>query len=157
MTVIDVSGGGFDEQERRRLEVVSPVSQAGAVVPKVDTVSSLVGMGPMPVSKVVKVHALVREANRLDRGSEGDGQRSTPLESVVRRPVIAKAEKNLQRMAQGPAAERISTIKKLFGQINLCDAQIKSLKEREMTGPDGERLSVKQTESYHEELGLVHE
>lgn len=152
MTVIEVSGGGFDEQERRRLEVVSPAPREDAVVPKMDTVSSLVGLGPMPASKVVKVHALVREANRLDRGSEGDGQRSTPLESVVRRPVTAKAEKFLERMAQGPAAARISTIKKIFGQINLRDAQIKALKEREMTGPDGERLSVKQTESYHEEL-----
>lgn len=152
MTVIDVSGGGFDEQERRRLEVVSRAPREEAVVPKMDTVSSLVGMGPMPVSKVVKVHALVREANRLGRGSEADGQLSTPLESVVRRPVIAKAEKFLERMARGPAAERISTIKKIFGQINLRDAQIKALTEREMTGPDGERLSVKQTESYHEEL-----
>ncbi|CCH32884.1 hypothetical protein ABZ816_31320 [Actinosynnema sp. NPDC047251] len=118
-----------------------------AKVPVGHTVTSLLGLGPMPFTKIVKSHELVAESNRTS-GTRPDSD-LTNLEDGLRRAVETRAERAVRRSVAkriDPLAEKINN---LHAEVNVVCHQITAQADQRYVGPHGESLNSTETTELH--------
>jgi len=134
------------------LEPAQPlVARQTARVPFWDRVTSSLGLGPIPATKVVITAAVVAEARRLTASSDV----LTPAEQVARAKVQRRAVRRLERRLSGPVEKKVARLKSVFARINLLSDVIGQLERSPLVGPDGERLSPEQALEAHDALEQV--
>ncbi|UOG23825.1 hypothetical protein MTX80_23195 (plasmid) [Gordonia amicalis] len=152
MTDMDRFATDDFDRELEQLQTTNgtPNRSRNIKIPAGQKFTSVIGLGPIPWTKIVKTCATVAEYNRLDNLPAREDL--TLMEQVVRSPQIARAEGGLEKAARGPIAGRIGSIKKIFAQINMIDAMIVLLTGRPMIGPDGEQLTPAAAADKHQQL-----
>lgn len=135
-------------------EVPSPTTatpaQPPARMPRWQKVTSALGLGPAPFTKVIAVFTLIEEGNR-SRGSTESGALSLQEENV-RRSAIRSGQKIIDKAVQGPIAKRVRILKAQQAEINMNDRARVAYKALPVLGPTGERLSEKKTRKAHNKL-----
>lgn len=122
---------------------------SGAKVPAGDTLTSMIGLGPIPFTKVIATRAMVEEANRdTDRHSEALSEQ----ENATRAAALKKAQKKLDKAVTGTIEPLIKKIKALHAEINIIDRMIITYQDRPLVGPAGEHLTA--TEAKHRQNQL---
>lgn len=115
------------------------------LIPAGHTVTSAIGMGPIPFTKIVSTHAMVT----LDRDNPAPAGTLTHTETSVRAAAEKKAQHGLDRTVTRHIEPMIATIKDLHAQINLLDRLHSGLKQAPLTGPDGEVLDIDDARHAH--------
>ncbi|CAN5332845.1 hypothetical protein BH11ACT3_BH11ACT3_18700 [soil metagenome] len=136
------------QNPQRTALVTNGVSPAR--IPFVDKVTSVLGMGPVPATKVVKAISIVNESNRLHTAPERE--RLTLAEHATRAPVVRRALQGLEKAHIGKIAQQIGVLKGLHGRINLLSDLITAAEETPLVGPNGEQLSPEEAQSAHDTL-----
>ncbi|MFE5410190.1 hypothetical protein [Microbacterium sp. NPDC056569] len=140
------------EMREFEFELLSPPNQVrreprDARIPIRDLVTSGIGLGPIPFTKIIKTNTMVHESNRL--GAAGVDI-LTPAEKLTRTPPLRKALDGLERVSRGPGESLVNEIKSLFARINLIDDMIEQAEILPVTGPNGERLDPSEAEVRHD-------
>jgi hypothetical protein len=121
-----------------------------ARIPWADKVTSVLGMGPIPATKVVKATSIVNENNRLHTvPNKGD---LTLAERTTRAPVIRRALTGLERAYTGNIDKQIAVLKGLHGRINLIGDMITVAEAAPVIGSNGEQLSPEEAKDAHDTL-----
>lgn len=129
-------------------------AKSGAKVPFGHTMTSLLGLGPIPFTKIVATHAMVAEANRdATRGSstQTDGVLSDQ-ESAVRADIIKTSQRRLDKAVTGTIEPLIKQVKALHAEINIIDRMLLTHRDRPLVGPSGEHLTKAEAQHRHNEL-----
>lgn len=115
---------------------VHPVAEAaGRDIPLKDTMTSLIGLGPMPLTKIIGTHGMVAEAHR--HPGAGEGESLTMREQTQRDAITHKAQVFITQQVRGPIEKRINDIKALLAEINQIDRAIEVLQASPVAGPAG--------------------
>ncbi|MFE7762538.1 hypothetical protein [Streptomyces sp. NPDC057438] len=119
----------------------------GPRIPLGETLTSALGMGPMPFTKIVRCHALVGEARRIGRDRPADAwtHSEDSLRGVAERRADAWARAEIARTVE-PA---VATIKGLHAEARFIDHQLTALRERRYVGPHGESYSTPEAHGHH--------
>ena len=125
-------------------------SAGPARIPWGDRITSVLGMGPVPATKVVKANSIVNENNRLL--TVPDRTKLTLAEQATRAPVIRRALKGLERAYKGPIEKQILVLKRLHARINLLCDLITTTEKTPLIGPNGEQLSPNEAQDAHDTL-----
>lgn len=120
-----------------------------AKIPLTDTLLSLIGLGPIPPSKIAKTSSMVQEGNRL-AFAPADGL--TSMEHVVRTPKIKAAETTLEVAAKGPLEQQIVGVKDVFARINQQTEMIEKVEKLPIVGPNGEAMPAEEAQDCHDAL-----
>lgn len=126
----------------------SPVGGLRYRVPGKDIATSVLGLGPIPLSQVIKTNTSVAEANRLEFDSSG----LTPAEEVARASAVTRAKKHLEKVCVGEAKRLIAEIKGVLGRVNFLNDTITQLRADSVVGPNGEKLSTDEAVDHHDVL-----
>ena len=118
-----------------------------ACIPRKDTVTSLLCIGPIPVSKIVATHAMVDEANREPKAR---GTELSYSETAIRSKIERSAQKTLDKAVSGPVEAAISGIKPLHAKINVISHQLDTLDDLPILGANGETLPVHEAADIHD-------
>lgn len=131
---------------------------SGFRVPVWHTVTSLVGLGPIPFTKVFTVLALVAEANRHhtdpsqhDPSAPVAHDELTDGEAAARARVVRRAQRRLDKTAAGPVEKRTTTLKALHAEINILDRVTAATTDQPIMGPRGERYTYADALQAHNE------
>jgi hypothetical protein len=119
-------------------------------IPWADRITSVIGMGPIPVTKVLRTNSIVNESNRLF-STTGDSD-LTLAEQATRAPVIRRALHGLEKAYTGRIETQIAVLKGLYGRINLIGDQIAATEKAPMVGPTGEQLSPEEAQDAHDTI-----
>lgn len=125
-------------------------SRATHRVPRTHTLTSALGLGPMPFTKIVGSHALVGEATRI--GAACHPSELTNAEDDLRRSAESKADERLQAAVAKKVEPLIGTIKGLHAEANFVLHQAEALAKRHYVGPHGQTLTTSQAEEEHGRL-----
>ncbi len=118
-------------------------------VPLGHKVTSLLGLGPMPFTKIVKSLGLVGEAARI--GATRDPARLSNLERDLRSAVETRAERRIKAAVAREVDPVAADIKALHAEIGVLDHQMASLGSRRYVGPHGESFTAEETAARHDE------
>ena len=127
-----------------------PTRTTPAKIPTGQLLTSLVGVGPIPFTKVVKTHTIVGESNRL-AGPAG-AEELTLAETVTRAPVVARAIKGLEKTLKNTIEPQIDALKKTYARINLLGEMITEAQKSPLVGAGGEQLTVEEAQHAHDTL-----
>lgn len=126
-----------------------PESRGHVRIPTGQTLTSLVGLGPMPFTKIIHCHELVVEARRIRR--DRPAGEWTNSEDSLRRT----AEHRVDAWARTEVAKTIeptvAKIKGLHAEARFIEHQIASLQDRRYVGPHGETYSTAEANRRHAE------
>ncbi|KJF19400.1 hypothetical protein [Rhodococcus sp. AD45] len=121
-----------------------------AKIPTTDKLISMIGLGPIPPTKVFAADAIVKENNRLDQ-SPADGE-LTLTEQAVRAGVLRRAGEALEKDLRGGIEQKVTSLKKLYARINLLTVSIGQAGNTPLVGPDGEQLTQEEAQDAHDTL-----
>lgn len=107
-------------------------------IPRWNTATSLLGLGPIPFTQLINTHTLVAEANRLTRAGDNG---LTQTETAVRARPNRRARRYLDHQLKQTIEPMIRTIKALHAEINQIDQVLAQLPDTAMLGPTGEKLN----------------
>lgn len=120
-----------------------------ARIPLRDFITSGIGLGPIPFTKIIKTNTMVHESNRL---GTVDGDQLTPAEKLTRTPPLRKALDGIESVARGRGESLIKDVKGLFARINLLDDMIAQAEQNPVMGPNGELLDPAEAQARHDAL-----
>lgn len=135
-------------REREGIQVHAHTTTRKARIPIGATLTSLIGMGPIPLTQVINAHALVAEANSDPR----DKEELTQMETVVRSRATRRAQRRLDKFVTRTIEPLIRTIKAEHAEINLIDQVLEQLPDASMMGPTGEQLAPAEASHTHNML-----
>ena len=90
-----------------------------AKVPTRDVVTSVFGLGPIPLTQIINTITMVDESNRL----KPNRTELAPAEKVTRSPRIARAKRRLEQVCKGPAEVLINDIKNVMAGYVVVKAE----------------------------------
>ncbi|WP_406123777.1 hypothetical protein [Streptomyces sp. NBC_00989] len=122
-------------------------------IPGTQTLTSAVGMGPMPFTKIVRCHELVGEARRI--GRDRPAGEWTNSEDSLRRAAERRADAWARTEAARTVEPTVATIKGLHAEAQFIDHQIASLGERRYVGPHGESYTSDEAHGRHAEWSAL--
>lgn len=135
-------------QELNLFDNLSEGNPQPARVPIGDVITSIVGLGPIPLPQVINTLAMVAESNRL---TAANGE-LTPAESATRNRRVTRAKRHLSRVGKGPAETLIKEIKRARGKIELLNDTIDQLEQDPIIGANGESLLTLEARDQHDTL-----
>ncbi|MEU5046971.1 hypothetical protein [Streptomyces griseorubiginosus] len=131
-------------------------TKATARIPGTQTLTSVLGLGPMPFTKIVRCHELVGEARRI--GRERPAGEWTNSEDSLRWAAERRADAWAKAEAAQTVEPTVATIKGLHAEARFIDHQIAALRERRYVGPHGESYTSDEAHGRHAEwTALVEE
>ncbi|CBG67718.1 putative membrane protein [Streptomyces scabiei 87.22] len=116
-------------------------------IPLGETLTSVLGMGPMPFTKIVRCHALVGEARRIGRDRPADAW--THSEDSLRGAAERRADAWVRTEAGRTVEPAVATIKGLHAEARFLGHQLASLHERRYVGPHGESYTTAEAHGRH--------
>jgi len=117
-------------------------------IPRRHTVTSCLGLGPIPLNQVIAVHNLTDEAIRAPLPR--DGESLTYNEAAVRAKPEKAAQKQLDRQVTKIIEPAIKEIRPLMAEINILTDQIEQIRTSPMRGAAGEQLSPQEAQLLHD-------
>ncbi|MEH0424375.1 hypothetical protein [Streptomyces sp. B21-083] len=129
------------------------VSRGRVGIPGVQTLTSALGLGPMPFTKIVRCHELVSEARRI--GRDRPAGEWTNSEDSLRRAAERRADAWARTEAARAVEPAVATIKGLHAEAQFIDHQIDSLRERRYVGPHGESYTTAEAHGRHAEWSAL--
>lgn len=118
-----------------------------ARIPLTQTITSVLGMGPMPFTKIVRCHELVSEARRI--GRDRPAGEWTNSEDSLRRAAECRADAWVRTEAARAVEPTIAKIKGLHAEARFIDHQLAALRERRYVGPHGESYTTAEAHGRH--------
>lgn len=109
--------------------------------------TSLLGLGPIPVTKVSAVHTLVAEANR---GARPEGVGLTNYETAVRSVAERHSQTTLDRAVTGKVERTMKQIKALHAEIGVIERALTTLASVPLVGPSGARYTYDEAVETHD-------
>ena len=129
-------------------------ASAAAKVPTGHTITSMLGLGPIPFTKVIATHAMVAEANRdTTRNTQHiEAEGLSDQETATRTGAIKNAQQQLDKAVTGTIEPLIKRIKALHAEINILDRMLLTHQDRPLVGPSGEHLTHAEAKHHHNQL-----
>ena len=112
------------------------------------TLTSCLGLGPMPLTKVVTCHHFVDEASYLD-ADRAPAELSNGEEDARTR-VEASADSWIEKKAKSAIEPEVAKIKGLHAEIGYLDYKITAVPQRRIVGPNGESLTADAAQTTHD-------
>ncbi|WP_138945723.1 hypothetical protein [Plantibacter sp. M259] len=120
--------------------------QAG--IPTRDILTSVFGLGPIPLRQVINALTMVAESNRLTTA----GAELSPAETATRSAGVTRAKNFIEKVCKGPAETQIKSTKSVMARINLLTDTIIQLAQDPLIGADGEQLAIGEARDQHDTL-----
>lgn len=118
-------------------------------IPPAHTLGSLLGLGPMPFTKVLRCHELVREARAIvPPRPTGD---LTNAEDSLRRSAESRAEEWAHREMAKTVERTVSALTALRAEAHVLGQRLADLNDRHYVGPHGESCTAAEARSLHDE------
>ncbi|RHW22777.1 hypothetical protein D0Z08_31195 [Nocardioides immobilis] len=118
-------------------------------IPRRHTITSCIGLGPMPLNQVIAVHNLADEAVRFPLPR--DGRCLTYNEAAVRAKPQQAAQQQLDRKVTKIIEPEIEAIRPLMAEINVLTAHLDQVRSSPMRGAVGEKLTPEEAEAHHDQ------
>ncbi|WP_371572175.1 hypothetical protein [Streptomyces sp. NBC_01314] len=122
-------------------------------IPPRQTLTSALGMGPMPFTKIVRCHELVGEARRI--GRDRPAEEWTHAEDSLRRAAEHRADTWAKAEIAGTIEPTVATIQGLHAEARFIDHQLTALRARRYVGPHGESYSAAEAHGRHAEWSAL--
>ncbi|TNM37680.1 hypothetical protein FHP29_18015 [Nocardioides albidus] len=119
-------------------------------IPRRHTITSCLGLGPIPFNQVIAVHNLADEAVRFPLPR--DGAFLTYNEAAVRAKPEKAAQAQLNRQVTKEIEPEIKAIRPLMAEINVLSTQIEQVRTSPMRGAVGEKLTPEEAQTLHDAL-----
>lgn len=127
----------------------SPHQRADQVkIPISHTLTSVCGLGPIPWTKIIGTHAMVREPLVVTPTTDSDPQLSQ-MESATRANTVRGGQTILTSHVRKNIEPKIVTIKALHGDINKIDRQIQAVTKSPIIGIRGEKYTYAGAQERH--------
>lgn len=127
----------------------APPARGPARVPLAHTLTSVLGLGPMPFTKVIRCHELVGEARRI--GRERPADEWTNSEDGLRRAAESRADAHVRGETAKAVEPAVARIKGLHAEARFLDHQLAALRRRRYAGPHGESYTTAEAHGRHAE------
>ncbi|MDX2698392.1 hypothetical protein Sipo8835_05835 [Streptomyces ipomoeae] len=140
-----------DNTTRGRTDV--PYGRGPVRIPLTQTLTSVLGMGPMPFTKIVRCHELVGEARRIGRARPADEW--TNSEDSLRGAAERRADAWIRTQVARTVEPTVAQIKGLYAEARFIDHQLAALRERRYVGPHGESYTTAEAHGRHAEWSTL--
>ncbi|MFI7358034.1 hypothetical protein ACIBTP_29450 [Streptomyces avidinii] len=118
-------------------------------IPLGQTLTSVVGLGPMPFTKIVRCRELVGEARRI--GRDRPAEEWTNAEDGLRRAAERRADGWARTQAARTIEPTVATIKGLQAEVRFIEHRLTALGESRYVGPHGESCTRAEAHERHSE------
>jgi hypothetical protein len=118
-------------------------------IPLGQTLTSVLGLGPMPFTQIVRCHELVGEARRI--GRDRPAEEWTNSEDSLRRAAERRAGAWARTQAAKTIEPTVATIKGLHAEVRFIDHQLTALRTSRYVGPHGESYTTAEAHDRHAE------